>query len=127
VDLEERVFRALQKVNEGSDSLFASGWSDDELHELAHQVLTEHLAISGRECFFCRNAIAAEDEAWEQVTAWIGGKKKDGATLRQKTGLRAHGPCVRKERSGQAPDQDTVFDESPAEPARVVGDDVLDI
>lgn len=48
---------------------------------------------------------------WKEVTGFVGGPKKDSMVLRADTGRYACTPCIHKERAGQAPDQDSLFDQ----------------
>lgn len=43
-----------------------------------------------------------------EITAWVGGEKMDGATLREKTGRVAHEACVLKRKAGTGADQETI-------------------
>jgi hypothetical protein len=65
----------------------------------------------GTLCYFgCGKVVRSDDQtAYRQITAWIHGKKRDGATLRTETGKLAHASCVRKARAGQPPDQESLF------------------
>lgn len=62
-------------------------------------------------CLFCRKVISAEDDtAYSQIIAWVHGPKKDGATLRAETGLKAHAECIKKAQAGQPDDQESLFE-----------------
>lgn len=54
----------------------------------------------------CGRPVNPHDQStWTEVQGFVHGSKKDGLTLRENTGRFAHDACVRKARSGQAPDQ----------------------
>lgn len=48
---------------------------------------------------------------WKEVTGFVGGPKKDSMVLRSDTGRYACSPCIHREKAGQAPDQESLFDE----------------
>lgn len=62
-------------------------------------------------CYFnCGRAVMPSDQtAYRQITAWVHGKKKDGATLRVETGEVAHAECIEKAKAGQPQDQESLF------------------
>jgi hypothetical protein len=63
-------------------------------------------------CFFCGNPVNPFDlGTWKQISSWVKGPKANGACLSENTDLYAHDPCVRKAKSGQPPEQGTLFEE----------------
>lgn len=61
-------------------------------------------------CPFCGKDVNPHDEgAHREVRGWVHGKKADGMALREYTGRAAHGPCIDKEKTGQPPDQESLF------------------
>lgn len=61
-------------------------------------------------CDLCGEAINLDDpENFYEITVWVHGPKRDGATARSNTGRVAHAECVRLIQQGQAPDQDRLF------------------
>lgn len=63
-------------------------------------------------CKLCYNPVDRDDETlWKQVIGWVGGPKKDSMRLREDTGAYAHDECVAKIQAGQAPDQESMFEE----------------
>lgn len=48
-------------------------------------------------------------QTWHEITAWVGGPKKDHSRLRDYTGRVAHNHCVGKLQQGQAVDQPDLF------------------
>lgn len=47
------------------------------------------------ECLICHGPVNPHDvSTWKQVTAWVGGPKKDSAKGRKDTGNYAHNHCV---------------------------------
>ena len=62
-------------------------------------------------CCKCGKPINPHDlSSWKEVTGFVGGPKKDSMVLRTDTGRYACTPCVHKEKTGQAPDQNSLFD-----------------
>lgn len=60
-------------------------------------------------CPFCTQPVSEHDEStWQQVTVWVGGPKKNGATLAGKPVAFAHDACIRRARSGNNPDTDEI-------------------
>ena len=51
-------------------------------------------------------------DSWKQVIGYVGGLKKDSMRLREDTGNFAHGDCVQRIMDGQAPDQESLFDDT---------------
>lgn len=64
-----------------------------------------------QECTFCPNPVLEADnlDTYYEVSTWVHGEKKDGATLRSYTGRVAHAACVQQKQEGQAPGQETLF------------------
>lgn len=52
-------------------------------------------------------------QTWHEITAWVGGPKKDHSRLRTYTGRVAHNHCVGKLQQGQAVDQPDLFAKTP--------------
>jgi hypothetical protein len=64
------------------------------------------------QCKLCGGDINPHDIAsWKEVTGFVGGPKKDSMVLRKDTGSYACTPCIHKARDGQAPDQESLFEE----------------
>jgi hypothetical protein len=62
---------------------------------------------SGVLCYFgCGKMVRnGDDTAYTEVSSWVHGPKRDGATLREETGRRAHAECIEKAKAGQPTDQ----------------------
>lgn len=65
------------------------------------------------QCKLCDKEITEEQrpDAYEEITAWVSGPKKDGAVLRTHTGNNAHAECIQAEMAGVTPGQASLFDE----------------
>ncbi len=64
------------------------------------------------QCKLCGKDINPHDiSSWKEVTGFVGGPKKDSMVLRTDTGRYACTPCIHKAKEGQAPDQESLFDE----------------
>lgn len=63
-------------------------------------------------CGLCGGPIDKnQKDSWKQVVGWVGGPRKDSMRLREDTGRYAHDYCVEKVQAGQAPDQESMFDD----------------
>lgn len=63
-------------------------------------------------CPFCPNPVNPHDlGTYKLVEGWVKVKSGDSMVLRRDTGNYAHEACVNKLREGQAPDQESLFDE----------------
>jgi hypothetical protein len=72
-----------------------------------------------KSCAFCFQPVDQDDtDNYHEVASWVNGPKLDGPKLRQQTGAVAHKSCVDKLVQGQAPDQEGLFDELPADGPR---------
>lgn len=62
------------------------------------------------QCSMCPDPVDPKDpDTYHEVSTWVHGEKKDGATLRDYTGRVAHMSCVQKKQEGQAPGQVALF------------------
>lgn len=62
-------------------------------------------------CALCYKPVLPHDkDTWKQVIGWVGGPRKDSMRLREDTGSYAHDSCVAKIQSGQALDQESMFE-----------------
>lgn len=72
---------------------------------------TTDLSTVYESCVFCPLPVNPKDpDSYKQILAWVGGKKSDGATLREETHKYAHGDCIKKIKAGQHPSQRSLFD-----------------
>ena len=61
-------------------------------------------------CPFCHASVDKHDPTtWHLVRGWVTGTKKDSMTMREYTGLYAHNACIKKVKTGQAPDQPSLM------------------
>lgn len=65
------------------------------------------------QCSLCPRPILPSEleEAYTQQTVWVHGPKKNGATLAEDTGERAHKECVEQAVAGILPGTPSLFDE----------------
>jgi hypothetical protein len=78
------------------------------------------------QCKLCGKDINPHDaSSWKEITGFVGGPKKDSMVLRTDTGKFACGPCIHKAKVGQAPEQNSLFDNVPVvRPAPVSEEDL---
>lgn len=68
-------------------------------------------------CFFGDHYVDPNaPDTFTQITAWVSGPKKNGATLSEETGNVACGKCIGARRLGQDPTQDDLFSKPEPEP-----------
>jgi hypothetical protein len=86
--------------------------SENEVEDLVMVKQTGELIDLKSLCSLCSQPVDRySPDAWKQVKGWVGGPRKDSMRLREDTGYYAHQECVLKLSSGQAVDQDTLFDD----------------
>ena len=62
-------------------------------------------------CKLCGKEVNPHDpETWKEITGFVGGPKKDSMVLRTDTGNFACSSCIHKAKLGQAPEQNSLFD-----------------
>ena len=73
-------------------------------------------------CSFCGGPVNPHDiGTWKRVQGWVHGPKADSMTMREYTGEYAHDHCVKKAKTGQAPDQPDMFKATPPDYGKSTG------